>query len=152
MRWPKLPAPGSNRCVGYGDAALRERILDIAKLRVNRSYSQTAWLMISGGKRWRRYSDSRSRLSPTAVYLAKPRRMFRCQRFLYIPSSHVSSVMSYEVTGSAIRGQPRRISPSCRLRNEPPVCAAACYDCLLRNGNGGGIKAIVATARKRRPA
>ena len=59
-------------------------------------------------------------------------------------------LVSYEVTGSAIRGQPRRISPSCRLRNEPPVCAAACYDCLLRNGNGGGIKAIVATARKRR--
>ncbi len=48
--------------------------------------------MISGGKGWRRYSDSRSRLSPTAVYLAKPRRMFRCQRFLYIPSSYVSSV------------------------------------------------------------
>ena len=37
------------------------------KLRVKRWYSQTAWLMISGGKRCRRYSDPIGRLSPTAV-------------------------------------------------------------------------------------
>ena len=43
------------------------------KLRANRWYSQTAWLMTSGGKRWRRYSDSMSRLSPTAVNLTMPR-------------------------------------------------------------------------------
>ena len=42
------------------------------KLSVNRWYSQTAWLMISGGKRWRRYSDSMSRLSPTDVNLTMP--------------------------------------------------------------------------------
>ena len=30
--------------------------------------------MISGGKRWRRYSDSMSRFSPTAVNLTMPHR------------------------------------------------------------------------------
>ena len=42
------------------------------KLRVNRWYNQTAWLMISGGKRWRRYRDSIGQLSPTAVNLTMP--------------------------------------------------------------------------------
>ena len=31
IRWSKLSAPGSNGFVGYGDAALSEQILDIAK-------------------------------------------------------------------------------------------------------------------------
>ena len=31
VRWSKLPAPGSNRFVGYGDATLSEKVLDIAK-------------------------------------------------------------------------------------------------------------------------
>ena len=31
IRWSKLPAPGSNGFVGYGDAALREKVHDIAK-------------------------------------------------------------------------------------------------------------------------
>ena len=44
------------------------------RLRANRWYSQTAWLMISGGKRWRRYSDSMSRFSPTAANLTTPGR------------------------------------------------------------------------------
>ncbi len=47
----KFPAPGSNGFVGYGDATLREKVLDISKVRVKRWYNQTAWLMISGGKR-----------------------------------------------------------------------------------------------------
>ncbi len=51
IRWSKLAAPGSNGFVGYGDTTLSEKVLDIAKLRVNRWYNQTAWLMISGGKR-----------------------------------------------------------------------------------------------------
>ena len=42
------------------------------KLSVNRWYSQTAWLMISGGKRRRRYSDPIGRLSPTDVTLTMP--------------------------------------------------------------------------------
>ena len=33
IRWSKLPAPGSNGFVGYGDAPLREKVLDIAKTR-----------------------------------------------------------------------------------------------------------------------
>ena len=45
------------------------------KLRVNRWYNQTAWLMISGGKRWRRYSDSIRQLSPTPANLTKPARV-----------------------------------------------------------------------------
>ncbi len=31
IRWSKLPAPGSNGFVGYGDAPLREKVLDITK-------------------------------------------------------------------------------------------------------------------------
>ncbi len=31
IRWSKLPAPGSNGFVGYGDPPLSERILDIAE-------------------------------------------------------------------------------------------------------------------------
>ena len=31
IRWSKLPAPGSNGFVGYGDATLSEKVLDIAK-------------------------------------------------------------------------------------------------------------------------
>ena len=31
VRWSKLPTPGSNRFVRYGDASLREKVLDIAK-------------------------------------------------------------------------------------------------------------------------
>ncbi len=31
IRWPKLAAPGSNGFVGYGDATLREKVLDISK-------------------------------------------------------------------------------------------------------------------------
>ena len=31
IRWSKLPAPGSNGFVGYGDATLCEKVLDIAK-------------------------------------------------------------------------------------------------------------------------
>ena len=31
IRWSKLPAPGSNGFVGYGDAPLSEKVLDIAK-------------------------------------------------------------------------------------------------------------------------
>ena len=31
IRWSKLPAPGSNGFVGYGDARLSEKIFDIAK-------------------------------------------------------------------------------------------------------------------------
>ncbi len=31
IRWSKLAAPGSNGFVGYGDATLREKILDITK-------------------------------------------------------------------------------------------------------------------------
>ncbi len=55
IRWSKLAAPGSNGFVGYGDATLRARRSSTSrKLRVNRWYNQTAWLMISGGKRWRR--------------------------------------------------------------------------------------------------
>ena len=33
IRWSKLPAPGSNGFVGYGDAPLSEKVLDIAKTR-----------------------------------------------------------------------------------------------------------------------
>ena len=31
VRWAKLPAPGSNRFVGYRDAALGEKVLHVAK-------------------------------------------------------------------------------------------------------------------------
>jgi len=31
IRWSKLLAPGSNRFVGHRDAALREKVFDIAK-------------------------------------------------------------------------------------------------------------------------
>ena len=31
IRWSKLSAPGSNCFAGYGDASLREKVLDIAK-------------------------------------------------------------------------------------------------------------------------
>ncbi len=33
---------------------------------------EPTWLMISGGKRWRRYSDSIGQLSPTGVNLTMP--------------------------------------------------------------------------------
>ncbi len=42
------------------------------KLTVNGRRSQTAWLMISGGKRWRRYRNSIGQLSPTGVNLTMP--------------------------------------------------------------------------------
>ena len=63
-----------NRMASYDTVTPRSarRSSTSRKLSVNRWYSQTAWLMISGGKRWRRYSDPIGRMSPIAVNLAMP--------------------------------------------------------------------------------
>jgi len=47
----ELVAPAAARLVGDGDPSLGQQVLDVPGLRLNRSWSQTAYWMISGGNR-----------------------------------------------------------------------------------------------------
>ena len=82
------------------------------KLSVNRWYNKTAWLMISGGKRWRRYSDSIGQLSPTAVNLTMPQRSSKRNA---CPSSD-TSCGTYEPMKPSERNRSVR-SPRTNLRS-----------------------------------
>jgi hypothetical protein len=52
-RRPELQEPSPDRLVGCVNTSLGQQFLDIPKGQCEPAYSQIAWRMISGGKRWR---------------------------------------------------------------------------------------------------
>ncbi len=69
----KLQAPLSDSLIRKSNAVHAHHLFDIAVLKLKRKYNHTQWLMISEGKRWRRYREAFiSGLCRVNIYVALP--------------------------------------------------------------------------------